>query len=317
MAASTAAARLPPGVSAIHVLPADHHDGPWDSIIVPPAIKERLLGSAVLVLRHGRALRPLSGPPHGLVVLAGPPGTGKTTLCHGLAQAAATLVATRGATTYIEIDPHAFPSEMLGESQRAVRRLFTETLPELAARRPHTVVLVDEVEALAVRRSAASFETNPVDVHRATDAVIDGLDALRAACPQVLMLATTNFAVAIDEAFLSRADLILELELPDAAVLIQIVKSSLSELASLWPALRPLADDAGLHAKLAAGCAGFDGRRVRKTILGALAQRPGLAEDPASLTADDLVHAVQAAGAARPSRPRAVTEPSPGRDCAG
>jgi pachytene checkpoint protein 2 len=287
--------RLPPGITGIHVLPADHHDGPWDSILVPPGTKERLLGTAVLVLRHGRALQTLSGPPHGLIVLSGPPGTGKTTLCQGLAQAAAVQVARRGATTFVEIDPHSFPSEMLGESQRAVRRLFTETLPELAARRPHTVVLVDEVEALAVRRSAASFETNPVDVHRATDAVLTGLDALRATCPHVLLLATTNFSTGVDEAFLSRADLVLELDLPDEEVLARIVASSLAELAALWPPLRHLAEDVALHAKLAGRCTGFDGRRARKVVLASVAQRPDLAADPGRLTAEDLFAAVEAA----------------------
>ncbi|MET7398243.1 AAA family ATPase [Dactylosporangium sp. NPDC005572] len=285
--------RLPPGVSGIHVLPADHHDGSWDSIIVPPGTKERLLGTAVLVLRHGRALRSLSGPPHGLVVLSGPPGTGKTTLCQGLAQAAATAVADRGATTFVEVDPHAFPSELLGESQRNVRRFFAETLPELAARRPHTIVLIDEVESLAVRRGTASFETNPVDVHRATDAVLAGLDAVRAACPHLLLLTTTNFTAAVDEAVLSRADLLLELALPDPGVLARIVGSSLAELAVLWPALRPLAEDGPLHAELAGRCPGLDGRRMRKTILTAVARDPGLAEDPGRLTARDLIAAVE------------------------
>jgi pachytene checkpoint protein 2 len=289
--------RLPPGISGIHVLPADHHDGPWDEIIVPPGTKERLLGTAVLVLRHGRALQSLSGPPHGLVVLCGPPGTGKTTLCHGLAQAAARAVSERGATTFVEVDPHAFPSELLGESQRAVRRLFTDTLPELASRRPHTVVLVDEVEALAVRRGTASLQTNPVDVHRATDAVLGGLDTLRGSCPQVLLLATTNFAAAVDEAVLSRADLVLELDLPDQEVLARIIRSSLAELAVGWPGLRQLAGDGALHAKLAGGCAGFDGRRARKTVLASVAQRPDLAEDPSRLRAADLYAAVEAAAA--------------------
>ena len=292
LALTVVSATYPPGVIGVHALPADHHDGPWDSIIVPRETKDRLLGTALLVLRHGRRLQALSGAPHGLVVLAGPPGTGKTTLCQGLAQRVALALATRGATTFVEIDPHAFPSEMLGESQRAIARLFADTLPELAARRPHTVVLIDEVESFAVSRSAASFETNPIDVHRATDAVLAGLDSLRASSPHVLLLATTNFLRAVDVAFLSRADLVLQLGLPDEDVLARILKSSLAELAMQWPTLRPLAEDSELHGKLAARCAGFDGRRARKVVLAALARNPTLAEDPERLTAEELLTAV-------------------------
>ena len=148
---------LPPGVLSQHVLPADHHDKDWDAIIVPAGVKERLLSQALVTLKHGRKLSQLAGLPHGLIVLAGPPGTGKTTLARGLAQVAALALAKQGATTLVEINPHAFPSDMLGESQRNIMRLLQDTIPEIAARRPHTVVLVDEVESFAVRRSTASF----------------------------------------------------------------------------------------------------------------------------------------------------------------
>ena len=67
---------LPSGVLSLHVLPADHHDKDWDAIIVPAAVKERLLSQALLTLKHGRKLSQLAGLPHGLIVLAGPPGTG-------------------------------------------------------------------------------------------------------------------------------------------------------------------------------------------------------------------------------------------------
>jgi AAA+ superfamily predicted ATPase len=262
-------------------------------MVVPPGTKERLLGAALLVLGQGRLLRGLSSQPHGLIVLAGPPGTGKTTLAQGLAQAAASRLASRGATTLVEVDPHAFPSDLLGESQRAISRLFHDTLPELAARRPQTIVLIDEVESLAVRRSTASFETNPVDVHRATDAVLAGLDSLRMHHPNVVFVVTTNFLSAVDEAVLSRADLLLRTELPDESVVEQIVASSLRELAVQWSALGGLAEDAGLHAELAKLCSGMDGRRVRKAILGALAARPEVALDPSLLTADLLRESVQ------------------------
>src|SRR5207244_4340383 len=146
-----------------------------DLIVVAREVKERCLSQALGTLKHGRKLSQLAGLPHGLIVLAGPPGTGKTTLARGLAQVAASALAREGATTLAEINPHAFPSDMLGESQRNIMRLLQDTIPELAARRPHTVVLIDEVESFAVRRTSASFETNPVDVHRATDAVMLGI----------------------------------------------------------------------------------------------------------------------------------------------
>jgi SpoVK/Ycf46/Vps4 family AAA+-type ATPase len=287
---------LPPGVLSLHVLPAEHHDRDWDAIIVPREVKERLLSQALLVLQHGRKLSMLSGLPHGLIVLAGPPGTGKTTMARGLAQVAALALAREGATTLVEINPHAFPSDMLGESQRNVTRLLAETVPEIAARRPFTVVLIDEVESFAVSRSAASFEANPVDVHRATDAVLLGIDEIAKKLPAVLFVTTTNFIEAVDGAFLSRADLVMRFSLPDVETIARILASAIRELAVQWPVLEPMTREPGKVAELAKLCEGWDGRRIRKLVLAALAQRLEVARDPAKLQWDDFFAAARKKG---------------------
>ena len=278
------ASALPPGVLSLHTLPAEHHDKDWDAIIVPAGVKERLLSQALLTLKHGRKLAQLAGLPHGLIVLAGPPGTGKTTL------------AREGATTLVEVNPHAFPSDMLGESQRNIMRLMQDTIPELAARRPFTVVLIDEVESFAVRRTSASFETDPVDVHRATDAVMLGIDEIARKLPAVLFVTTTNFIDAIDEAFLSRADLVMHFALPGVDTIAQILQHSLAELAVQWPALGPLSDDMERIRETAQLCEGWNGRQVRKLVLAALAQRLEVAKDPGLLGIEDLREAARKRG---------------------
>ncbi len=101
-------------------------------------------------------------------------------------------------------------------------------------------------------------------------------------------MTAANFVTAVDEAFLSRADLVLRLGLPDAAARAQIVAAALADLAGLWPALKALAGAHDLHAGLAAATKGWDGRRLRKLPLHVIAGHPGLARAPARLTAAGL-----------------------------
>ena len=159
------------------------------------------------------------------------------------------------------------------------------------------MVLIDEVESFAVRRSAASFEANPVDVHRATDAVLLGIDEIAKNLPSVLFVTTTNFIDAVDEAFLSRADLVMRFALPDRETIETHPRPArIGELAVQWPALLPLAQDTARLSELAALCEGWDGRRIRKLVLAALAQRLEVARDPSQLSWDDLFSAARKKG---------------------
>jgi SpoVK/Ycf46/Vps4 family AAA+-type ATPase len=285
-----------PGVTFNGILPDDDWRDRWDGIVVDAELKSRLLSFGLFCVTQRGSLSTVGLPVHGLALLAGAPGTGKTTLAHGLANELATLLRDRDiadGVMFAVVDPHSFPSEFLGESQRAVSRLFNETLPELAAHGLPTVVLLDEVEALAVTRARASFDTNPVDVHRATDAVLTGLDNLAGKHPNVLLIATTNEEDAVDPAFLSRVDLREHFGLPDDAIIAQILAATLSQFdVTVAP------DDPELR-ELAGKCAtlGLDARRARKLVLRALVGNgPELALAPKLLTMNHVRHALDSLG---------------------
>ena len=284
------AVQVPPGIEgivSITELPDPAWQDRWDRIFVAPDLKERLLSYVLFSLKHRVRISSVGLPIHGLIVLAGPPGTGKTTLAGGLADQAARQLG--DPILFVEIDPHSFPSQMLGESQRGVARLFERTLPDLARRGRPTIVLLDEVESLAVSRAGASLETNPVDVHRATDAVLAGVDHVSRACPNVTFVATTNHAAGVDVAFLSRADLVEQIGLPGRETIVRILRDTIGELV---PADR--IDDASLL-DLATECVerSLDARQVRKLVLRAVCSSRELALAPERLTVADVAAALR------------------------
>ena len=61
-------------------------------------------------------------------------------------------------------------------------------------------MLLDEVETIVADRQRLSLEANPIDVHRATDAALAGVDALTRSHKNTLIIATTNFEDAVDRA---------------------------------------------------------------------------------------------------------------------
>lgn len=159
-------------------------------------------------------------------------------------------------------------------------------------------MLLDEVETLAADRRKMSMEANPVDVHRATDAVLTQLDQLAAEHPQLLFIATSNFASAIDEAFSSRADLVVTIDLPTAEACKAILLDTLERLGSVYPKLTKLCGTPQIM-KAAAIAVGLDARRIRKAVLSALADTKQIASNPELLTADAVLAAVQRAQAER------------------
>src|ERR1700721_3660494 len=101
------------GIHDVRTLPDEAFDGLWESVILPPTVKDRLLAQALLNFTARRRLQEVALPLHGIIVLVGPPGTGKTSVAKGLASR--TAAALKGEHfTYIEVEPHALASAALG-----------------------------------------------------------------------------------------------------------------------------------------------------------------------------------------------------------
>jgi pachytene checkpoint protein 2 len=287
---------LPKGIQRSRALPEDALGALWESIILDDALKSQLLSQAVLNF----TLRPKVSrnviPLHGVILLVGAPGTGKTSLARGLAHRVAKSFNSRE-FRLLEVEAHSLTSSAMGKTQRAVTELFTQAISEAASAGP-TIVLLDEVETLAADRSKMSLEANPVDIHRATDAVLVQLDNLAERHPNLLFVATSNFPEAVDRAFTSRCDLVLTVPLPDRDACARILADCLAGLAKTYPAIGKLAAPADI-ARCAGECVGLDGRAIRKMVANALASTPQLAINPAGLTAADLLAAAKAAKANR------------------
>jgi SpoVK/Ycf46/Vps4 family AAA+-type ATPase len=270
-------------IISTHNIPNDEFANAWQSIKMDAAIKERLVAQGVFAMVVRKKFSFETVPSHGILLLTGPPGNGKTTLSKGIANEVARAI--RGNVRFIQIDPHALASSSLGKSQREVTKLFHQTIPEHANESP-CIVLLDEVETIVADRQRLSLEANPIDVHRATDAALAGVDALTRSHRNTLIIATTNFEDAVDRAFLSRADWIERIGPPGPEARTTIFNEMIDAFANEWPKLATLKKRVPHFVELTEG---LDGRRIRKALLSAFAAKIEIARDPTILTAEQVI----------------------------
>ncbi|MEJ7821604.1 MAG: AAA family ATPase [Chitinophagaceae bacterium] len=281
------------GILDLRDLPNDEFEELWERIVLPDDVKAQLKAQVLLeMILRTQITSKAAVPLHGIILLVGPPGTGKTSIAKGVASSAISAL-NGGKVKFIEVEPHILSSSALGKSQREIRRFLEDVVTEYAKQGP-LIVLLDEVETLVSDRSKMSMEANPVDVHRATDAMLAGLDNLASKFPQLLFIATSNFEGALDPAFISRADLVLRIDNPTREACEFILKDTLGAIGEKWKDVKKLMTDAKFP-KVIDEAVGLDGRQIRKAVLSALTLDIETVLDPNKLTIQPLLKAMKQA----------------------
>ncbi|HET9919881.1 MAG TPA: CDC48 family AAA ATPase, partial [Ktedonobacteraceae bacterium] len=139
-------------------------------------------------------------PPRG-VLLAGPPGSGKTLIARALAN--------QCEASFISIKGPELLSKWVGESEKGIREIFRH-----AKQAAPCIVFFDELDAVAPRRSGGEGDGqvgNRVIAQLLTE--MDGIEGREG----VIVLAATNRPELIDPALLrpGRFDMVVELEYPN------------------------------------------------------------------------------------------------------
>ncbi|KAM0141286.1 hypothetical protein ACHAP3_002148 [Botrytis cinerea] len=161
----------------------------------------------------------------------GPPGTGKTTLCQAIAQRLAIrLIEQFPHTKLIQVKTVTLLSKYYSESASQVDDLLTKikTMCQINPKRI-IIVLIDEVESIAVSRHSGIMHGEAQDSLRATNALLTGFDRVRA-CPNVVFMSTSNMVDCLDEAFLDRCAIQIPFQPPSEESQYKILRASVLEL---------------------------------------------------------------------------------------
>lgn len=182
----------------------------WTEIGGLDQVKAALEEAVIWPLRHTKLFEQADVQPPRGILLAGPPGTGKTMLAKALA--------TESGVNFISIKGPSLVSKYVGESEKGIRDIFQQ-----ARQAAPCILFFDEIDAVAPSRGADASAGAFADRLVAQLLVeMDGIEKL----DQVLVLGATNRPDAIDPALRrpGRFDRVVQIPLPDEASRLEILR---------------------------------------------------------------------------------------------
>jgi transitional endoplasmic reticulum ATPase len=240
----------------------------WDSLILAPEIKAQLRQLQAVIEDPESARRFGVDPPTGLL-LAGPPGTGKTTV--------AKVLAAQARCSFYPISGADVISKWVGESERNIRQLF-----DRARENRPSIIFIDEIDAIAGRRG--SIESHDSHVNQLL-AEIDGVTGQRG----VFVVGATNRPDQLDPALLrgGRLSRTIVLGLPDETGRLAMLRLHSARMPTVGVRLEEIARDSeGLSpADLKALC--------QEAALAAMTRGERASATTVAVTHDDFVEALK------------------------
>ncbi|XP_015683389.1 pachytene checkpoint protein 2 homolog [Protobothrops mucrosquamatus] len=221
-----------------HIVAANHWLLPtvefhclWESLIYDAEIKSDLLNYVTTTLLFSdRSVDNNLISWNRVILLHGPPGTGKTSLCRAMAQKLTIRLSNRYCYgQLIEINSHSLFSKWFSESGKLVTKMFQKIQELIDDKDALVFVLIDEVESLTAARNAFQAGTEPSDAIRVVNAVLTQIDQIKR-YPNVVILTTSNITEKIDIAFVDRADIKQYIGPPSPAAIFKIYHSCIEEL---------------------------------------------------------------------------------------
>ncbi|ODV94563.1 hypothetical protein PACTADRAFT_29533, partial [Pachysolen tannophilus NRRL Y-2460] len=228
----------------ITALPSSKIDGLWDHLFFETYLKKNLLnhckiGFYLSSLKLNSKIIESSK----LIILSGPPGSGKTSVCKAIAQKLSTRLTSLNhyekgniKTLYsqggllIELNCSKLFSRWYGESAKKVSNLFNDFEKMLQNNKQiFIVLLIDEIETIAGSRKDLISKNEASDGVRVVNTLLTHLDRLKK-YDNILILTTSNLIDTIDPAILDRSDSIFHFNEPSAEAIYFILQNSINEL---------------------------------------------------------------------------------------